>query len=197
MVQSNINQRLHYQETTAINPEDKNTELTAYDTRLYSIPVSLCIGKVQTKYKSYGVVYAPIYLVKPNESVTNIGVYEFTPQKYKYLKEVNGELDFYKLPKPLLFSFSTIDYITGIMHGLEKHKLDIDQHLLVSLKEKEKQIEEYERIIKQDMEAKKAKILSNRLETQYDLSIPNTVEQIYRKNKSRKNRTSFTNPFKK
>jgi hypothetical protein len=194
MVQSIINKRLNYPETTAIETEDMNTELIGHETKIYSIPVSICIGKVQNRYSSYGVLYAPIYLVKPNGCVTNIGLYEFTPSKYKYLKQVHGEeeLDFHKLSRPLLFSFSTIDYISGIVHGLEKHKLDIDRQLLSSLKEKEKQSDEYERIIRQRMEENKTKILSNNLRTQYDLSTSSlTPQTIYRKNKSRKNRNPF------
>lgn len=187
MVQSIINQRLQYSETTAIEPADKNKELVEYTTTLYSIPVSVCIGKVQRKHSSYGVLYSPLYLVKPNGRVTNIGVYEFTVSKFKYLKDVEGdeELDFYKLSRPLLFSFATIDYISLIVHGLEKHKLDIDKRLLTTLREKEKQEDEYERILKQEIE-------ENKLKSQYTLSTNNSMPPpIYSKNKSRKNRKLF------
>jgi hypothetical protein len=190
MVKSIINKTLEYPETTAIEPEDINKEFMEYETKLYSIPVTICLGKVQRRYSSYGLLYVPIYLVKPNGRVTNVGVYEFTQSKYKYLKDEMGDIDFYKLSKPLLFSFSTIDYISVIVHGLEKHKLDIDRHLLSSLKEKEKQSDEYERIIRQGMEENKTKVLSNNLRTQYDLST-SSPQQIYNKNKSRKNRKPF------
>jgi hypothetical protein len=190
MVQSVINPRLEYPETTAIEPEDRNKEFVEYETKLYSIPVSICIGKVQSRNASYGVLYAPIYLVKPNGRVTNVGLYEFTASKLKYLKDEEGDLDFYKLSKPLLFNFATIDYVSGIVHGLEKHKFDIDRRLLTSLKEKEKQNEEYERIIKQEIEENNTRALSTRLRSQYDLSI-NSPQQVYSKNKSRKNRKPF------
>ena len=190
MVQSVINPRLEYPETTAIEPEDRNKEFVEYETKLYSIPVSICIGKVQSRNASYGVLYAPIYLVKPNGRVTNVGLYEFTVSKLKYLKDEEGGLDFYKLSRPLLFNFATIDYISGIIHGLEKHKLDIDRRLLTSLKEKEKQNDEYERIIKQEIEENTTRALSTRLRSQYDLSI-NSPQQVYSKNKSRKNRKPF------
>lgn len=187
MVQSIINQRLQYSETTAIESADKNKELTEYHTTIYSIPVSVCIGKVQRKYSSYGVLYSPLYLVKPNGCVTNIGVYEFTVSKFKYLKDVEGdeELDFYKLSRPLLFSFATIDYISGIVHRLEKYKLDIDKRILETLRENEKQDDEYERILKQELE-------ENTLKAQYNLlTNASTPQQIYSKNKSRKNRILF------
>jgi hypothetical protein len=190
MVQSVINKRLEYPETTAIESEDVNQELVEHETKLYSIPVTVCIGNVQRRYSSYGVLYCPIYLVKTNGRVTNVGLYEFTVSKYKYLKDEMGEIDFHKLSKPLLFSFSTIDYISGIVHGLEKHKLDIDRRVLSSLKEKEKQSDEYERIIRQGMEENHTKVLSTNLRTQFDLST-SSPQQIYRKNKSRKNRNPF------
>jgi hypothetical protein len=194
MVQSNINQRLNYPETTAINPEDKNKELTAYETKIYGMSVDVCIGKVKHNYESYEVLYAPIYLVKPNGRVTNIGVYEFRKTLYRSMKDSTGELNFYKLPRPLLYNFATIDYISGIVHQLEKNKLDIAPHLLVTLKEREKQTDEYERILNQEMEEKNAQTLATNLRKQYDLSISTkTPEQIYSRNRSRKNRPSSLN----
>lgn len=199
MVQSKINDRLHYPESAAVHPTDRNKELTVYDTKVYSLPVSICLGKVQENFQSYGLLYAPIYLVKPNGRVTCIGVYEFRNSKLKNLRDVYGEeeLDFDKLEKekPLLYNFATIDYISGILHGLEKHKLDIDHHLLSTLQEKEKIADEYERILQQDLEAKKAQAMAASLRNQYDLvtSMPPSAQQIYRRNKSRKNRPSPSN----
>jgi hypothetical protein len=183
MVQSNINQSINYLEITAINPEDKNKEFTVQETKIYSIPVSVCLGMVQRKYSSsYGVLYAHMYLVKPNGRVTPIGVVEFKASKYKYLKDETGELDVSKLSRPLLFSFATIDYISGIVHGLEKHKLDIDERMYETLKQKEKQEEEYMRIMKQELEENNTKMLANQLIS---------PQPIYTRNKSRKNKKYF------
>jgi hypothetical protein len=199
MVQSKITQVLQYPETAAVHSDDRNKELSVYETKVYSLPVSICLGKIQENYSSYGVLYVPIYLVKPNGRVTRIGVYEFRTSKFKNLRDVTGEeeLDFDKLQreKPLLYEFATIDYISGILHGLEKHKLDIDQHLLSTLQEQEKISEEYERILKQETESKKAQAIAASLRNQYDLvsSTPPSAQQIYRRNKSRKNRPSASN----
>jgi hypothetical protein len=190
MVHSIINQRLNYPETTAISPDDKNQELTAYDTSIHGISVSICLGKVQNTYKSYGLLFAPIYLVKPNGKVLQIGVYEFTASKYKYLKDETGDLDFYKLSRPLLHSFATVDYISNIIYGLEKHKLDIDKRMLETLREQERKTEEYERIVKQEIAEKQTQAMATELRTQYDLSISSPSHQIYSKNRSRKNRRS-------
>ncbi len=199
MVQSKINDLLEYPETATVQSDDRNKELTVYDTKIYSLPVSICLGKVQQNYLSYGVLYTPIYLVKPNGRVTRIGVFEFRNSRFKNLRDVSGEeeLDFDKLQreKPLLYDFSTIDYISGILHGLEKHKLDIDAHLLSTLQEKEATAEEYERILQQDAESKNAQAMAASLRNQYDLvtSTPPSAQQIYRRNKSRKNRPSSSN----
>lgn len=172
MVRSNLNERLTYPESTAVFAADKNKELTVYETKIYSIQVSICVGKVQKNYSSYGVLYAPIYLVKPNNRVTGIGVYEFRVAKFKYLKDETGEeeLAFAKLPKPLWYTFATIDYISGILDGLEQHQLDIDTHVLTALQEKEKQADEFERILKQELEEKKTKEMASYLRNQFDLS---------------------------
>ncbi len=199
MVQSKINELLQYPETTTVHSEDRNKELTVYDTKVYSLPVSICLGKVQHNYSSYGVWYAPIYLVKPNGRVTRIGVFEFRNSRFKNLRDVSGEeeLDFDKLQreKPLLYDFATIGYISGILHGLEKHKLDIDAHLLSTLQEELKVSEEYQRILQQEMETKKTEAMAASLRNQYDLitSTPPSAQQIYRRNKSRKNRPSPLN----
>jgi hypothetical protein len=191
MVHSIINQRLHYPDTTAINQEDKNKELTAYDTTIHGLSVTVCLGKVQSTYKSYGLLFAPIYLVKPNGKVLQIGVYEFTLAKYKYFKDESGELDFYKLSrtaKPLLHTFATVDYVSAIVYGLEKHKLDIDVRLLETRRAQERTTEEYERIIKQEIVEKQTQSLATELRNQYDLSILTPSQQIYSKNRSRKNK---------
>jgi hypothetical protein len=184
MVQSNIHQSIHYQETVSVSPEDKNREFTVHEIKLYSIPVSICLGMVQSQFSSsYGVLYAPIYLVKPNGRVTPIGVFEFKTSKYKYLKDEDGDLDVSKLQRPLLYSFATMDYISRIVHGLEKHKLEIDERICETLKEKEKQEEEYMQIIKQEREHEETKRIVQRIHSP-DLS----THQVYQKNKSRKNR---------
>lgn len=190
MVHSIINQRLHYPDTTAISPEDKDQELTAYDTTIHGLSVSICLGKVQSTYKSYGLLYAPVYMVKPNGKVLQIGVYEFSASKYKYLKDETGDLDFYRLSrsaKPLLHTFATVDYISAIVYGLEKHKLDIDRRMLESLRERERKTEEYERIVKQEIVEKQTQELATGLRNQYDLP----SQQIYSKNRSRKNQKRF------
>jgi hypothetical protein len=196
MVQSKITDVLQYPETASVHSDDRNKELTVYDTKVYSLPVSICLGKVQDNYSSYGVLYAPIYLVKPNGRVTRIGVFEFRNSRFKNLRDISGEeeLDFDKLQreKPLLYDFATVNYLSGILHNLEKHKLDIDAHLLSTLQEQEKISDEYERILKQDAEAKKAQAMAATLRNQYELvtSSPPSAQQIYRRNKSRKNRPS-------
>lgn len=221
MVQSHLNDRLTYPESTAVFASDKNKELTVYDSKIYSMPVSICVGKVQKNYSSYGVLYAPIYLVKPNGRVTGIGLYEFRVAKFKYLKDESGEeeLDFDKLPKPLWYNFATIDYVSAILHGLERHRLDIDKQVLVSLEQKEKQADEFERILKQELEEKKTQEMASYLRNQFDLAPTPTPppaatttapsprstptpsppfpftslpppQPIYRRNKSRKNISS-------
>jgi hypothetical protein len=164
MVQSNINQNINYIENIFVYPEDKNKELTVHDIKIYGISVSICIGIVQNRYSaSYGVLYCPIYLVKPNGRVTPIGVFEFKSSKQKYLKDEFGEFDISKLSKPLLFSFSTIDYISRIIHGIEKHKLEIDEKVCENLKKKEEKKEEYIQIIKQEREREENKKLYNQI----------------------------------
>lgn len=184
MVQSNIHQSIHYPESISVNPQDKNKEFTVHETKLYSIPVSICVGNVQNIFSSsYGVLYVPVYLVKPNGKVTAIGVFEFKKSKYKYLKDESGEIDVSKLSRPLLFSFATIDYISGIIHGLEKHKIEIDERICETLKQKEKTEEEYMQIIKQEREHDQTKKLFQDIHSSNDLS----TYQIYQRNRSRKN----------
>ena len=180
MTQSRLHNSVVYPERTSIFEEDKSKELDIYDIYLYGIPVNICIGSVQSTYKkTYRILFCPIYLIKPSGTSVQIGVYEFTSSK---LLDSSGEVNFQKLPSPLLYSFATIEYISSIVHKLDKHRLEINdkanQELLRKEKEKEEVIREVERM---DTEYTNRSWMNT-------MNAHTQLQQIYGKNRSRKNR---------
>lgn len=183
MTQSRLHNSVIYTERTAIFEEDKSKELDIHDIYLYGIPVNICIGGVQTTYKkSYNILFFPIYLIKPSGTSIHIGVYEFTAPKLKYLLNSAGEVNIPKLPSPLLYSFATIEYISSIVHKFETHRLEINDKANQELLRKEKENEEILREVERIETAKNTRSWMNVMN-------PHTqLQQIYGKNRSRKNR---------
>ena len=180
MTQSRLHNSVVYTERTSIFEEDKSKELDIYDISLYGIPVNICIGGVQSTYKkSYNILFCPIYLIKPSGTSIQIGVYEFTSSK---IVTPSGEVNFQKLPSPLLYSFATIEYISSIIHKFDTHRLEINDKANQELLRKEKEKEEFIR------EVERVETEKNNRSWMREMNPHTQLQQIYGKNRSRKNR---------
>jgi len=56
-------------------------------------------------YESNNIIYFPIYLVKYNNKVIQIGIYEILAEKYLEYMDENNVLDVNKLNDPLIYKF--------------------------------------------------------------------------------------------
>jgi len=113
MVLSKINDKVSYKELKKIDIHDINKEAELYQIVAKDVDIIIAIGNAKNTYsEKYGITYFPIYLVKENDRVMQIGIYEvLTKDLPKYMTEVGGSgvktIDVEKLGEPLVYVFIT------------------------------------------------------------------------------------------
>jgi len=107
MVLSRYDSRVNYDETKSINDADKLAPSELYQIEINNFDIIIAIGKPLNTYEDQNIIYFPIYLVKYNDFVIQIGVYEIDAELY-YSDYVDDALiDVDNLKNPLLYSFVT------------------------------------------------------------------------------------------
>ena len=133
MVLSKLDSDVSYPELKSIDSGDLKTEADLYQLEIKGVDVIIAIGNAKNIYEDKNVLYFPIYLVKYNNKVIQIGLYEIKASDYiSYLDNYNN-LDIAKMDNPLIYSFATKDF-------LNKMRLEPE----VSVEEKKEELEEGE-----------------------------------------------------
>jgi len=111
MVLSKINSSISYPELKKMYDDDTKTEATLYEIDVKGVDIVIAVGNSQKTFEDKGIFFYPIYLVKSDNKVNQIGVYEILSDNLlKYLDEDNN-IDVEKLDDPLIFKFVTKDYL--------------------------------------------------------------------------------------
>jgi predicted NAD-dependent protein-ADP-ribosyltransferase YbiA (DUF1768 family) len=114
MVLSKINKDVSYPELKTVDTGDLKTEANLYQLEIKDIDVIVAVGNSKNTYEDKNILYFPIYLVKYNNKVIQIGVYEIKATDYlSYLDEYNN-LDIEKMEEPLIYSFVTKEFLNKI-----------------------------------------------------------------------------------
>lgn len=114
MVLSKKNNEISYPELKKVDPADLNMEATLYQTNINGLEVIIAVGNAKTTFASKNITYFPIYLVKNNNKVIQIGVYEVdTPDLVHLLNESSG-LDVEKMEDPLIYTFASKEMIKNL-----------------------------------------------------------------------------------
>jgi predicted NAD-dependent protein-ADP-ribosyltransferase YbiA (DUF1768 family) len=108
MVVSKINTKISYPEIKTVNSIDLDIEANIYQLEIKDVDVIIAIGNVQNTYEDDDILYYPVYLVKKNKKVMQIGVYEIVAgDQIVYLDE-NNNLDLENIDhEPLIYKFAT------------------------------------------------------------------------------------------
>jgi len=131
MVLSKINSEVSYPELKRVDSDDLKTEANLYQIEIKGIDVIVAVGNSKNTFEDKNILFFPVYLVKNNNKVIQIGVYEIEATRYiNYLDEDNN-LNIEKLNEPLIYTF-----VTESM--LKKLRMEPE----VSLKNMDKQKEE-------------------------------------------------------
>ena len=154
MVLSKINKDVSYPELKTVDTGDLKTEANLYQLEIKDIDVIVAVGNSKNTYEDKNILYFPIYLVKYNNKVIQIGVYEIKATDYlSYLDEYNN-LDIEKMEDPLIYSFVTKEFLNKMRLKPEVplHKLPSEESGLEEEDENEEQEQEHEKQKKKDEE---------------------------------------------
>ena len=105
MVQSLLRQTLFYPESKNVEPLDKNVSFDLFETEIHGVAVVIAVGN---QHVHGTILFFPVYLVKPDNKVVQIGGLE-TQQK----KENVDVESLLQKNDPLLYSFATPSFISS------------------------------------------------------------------------------------
>jgi predicted NAD-dependent protein-ADP-ribosyltransferase YbiA (DUF1768 family) len=126
MVLSKLDGDVSYPELKSVDSGDLKMEANLYQLEIKDIDVIIAVGNSKNTYEDKNILYFPIYLVKNNNKVIQIGVYEIRASDYlSYLDKFNN-LDIEQMDAPLIYSFVTKEFLNKIRLKPEVplHKLD-------------------------------------------------------------------------
>ena len=107
MVLSKLDKGTSYPELKSVDSDDFKKEANLYEIEIKDVDVIIAVGSAKKNYEERNITYFPIYLVKTNNKVVQIGVYElFTTDLLNYMDE-DGNLEVEKLDDPLIYTFVT------------------------------------------------------------------------------------------
>ena len=76
MVLSKIDSSVSYPELKRANPEDADMEADIYALPIKNVEVVIALGNSRDDFRKNNIIYFPIYLVKSNKKVVQIGIFE-------------------------------------------------------------------------------------------------------------------------
>lgn len=121
MVLSKINNEISYPELKSVDPNDLDNESSLYQINVNDTDIIIAIGNEKNTYERKKILYFPIYLVKHNNKVIQIGLYEIKSSALNL-----SDLDIASLT-PLIYSFATKEFLNKLRLVPEKDEEDSDE----------------------------------------------------------------------
>ena len=127
MVLSKIDGDVSYPELKSVDSGDLRMEANLYQLEIKGIDVIIALGNSKNTYEDKNILYFPIYLVKYNNKVIQIGLYEIKASDYlSYIDKYNN-LDIENIEDPLIYSFATKEFLNKLrlepdvpLHNIDK-----------------------------------------------------------------------------
>lgn len=105
MVLSKLNEQVNYIELKQVEKADVNQEMELYEINVKGVDIIIGVGHVKNTFEKKNILYFPVYLVKHDGKVIQIGVYEILASKHLSYLDKDTNLDVEKMPDPLIYSF--------------------------------------------------------------------------------------------
>jgi predicted NAD-dependent protein-ADP-ribosyltransferase YbiA (DUF1768 family) len=114
MVLSKINKDVSYPELKSVDSGDLKMEANLYQLEILGTDVIIAVGNSKNTFEDKNIMFFPIYLVKYNNKVIQIGLYEIKASNYiTYLDDYNN-LDVEKMNEPLIYTFVTSELLNKL-----------------------------------------------------------------------------------
>jgi len=134
MVLSKLDSDVSYPELKSVDSGDLKMEANLYQLEVKGIDVIIAVGNSKNTYEDKNILYFPIYLVKYNNKVIQIGLYEIKSSDYlSYLDKYNN-LDIEKMEEPLIYSFVSKEFLNKMrlkpdvpLHRIDKEEGELSQ----------------------------------------------------------------------
>ena len=147
MVLSKIDSDVSYPELKGVDTADLKMEANLYQLEIKGVDVIIAVGSAKNTFEDKNIMYFPIYLVKFNNKVVQIGIYEIKASDYMSLLDEDNNLDVEKINDPLIYSFVTEKFLNKM--GLKP------EVPLIRLPSKKGEEEEEEEEVEEEEEAEK------------------------------------------
>jgi len=169
MVLSKLDSTISYPELKRLEPNDEKLSAELYEIEVKGVAIIVAVGKPNNTYDEKNITYFPIYLVKTNNRVIQIGVYEINSSNLTNYLDDNASLLVEKLDDPLIYVFVTKEMLENLRLVPEKEEeekekeaeapvskkeIDSDEEEEIAPKEKKKQAEKQEKPEKQEKHKK-------------------------------------------
>jgi predicted NAD-dependent protein-ADP-ribosyltransferase YbiA (DUF1768 family) len=114
MVLSKIDSDVSYPELKSVDSADLKMEANLYQLEIKGVDVIIAVGSGKNTFEDKNIMYFPIYLVKYNNKVVQIGVYEIKASDYMSLLDEDSNLDVEKINDPLIYAFATEKFLNKL-----------------------------------------------------------------------------------
>jgi predicted NAD-dependent protein-ADP-ribosyltransferase YbiA (DUF1768 family) len=119
MVLSRLDRSISYPELKRVDANDLKKEANLYQIefetpKISKIDIIVAIGNAKNTFEDKNVTYFPIYLVKTNKKVVQIGLYEVESTNVGEYTDENNNLEVEKMGEPLIYTFVTRDMLKNL-----------------------------------------------------------------------------------
>jgi len=149
MVLSKINSLVSYPELKSVDSKDLQMEANLYQIEVEDVEIIIAVGNAKNTFEEQDILYFPIYLVKHNNKVIQIGLYEIDANDYIRYLDKDNEVDIEKMNEPLIYHFANKDLLMKLRLEPEK---TLNRHSQSKKKERKRDEEDLEQVEELEVE---------------------------------------------
>jgi len=111
MVNSILNPEINYPEIKKLDSDDTDYDASLYETTVLGIDIIIALGQAKYTFIDKNIIYFPIYLVKNDRVVNQLGLYEIMESQLPNIVDEDGDIDLDNIDTPLIYKFVTSEML--------------------------------------------------------------------------------------